>query len=200
MSNAEMAPGKSANVTPNSVGSLCEAKSAACGVSDGTVGCGARPARGRIGSSPFDCEEPLCVRRFFAGGAELGWGVACEIRCDRSHSNVQLFFVFSQLPHCARGPKTSAKSIACAIAVSRLCETYRCNGRPLDCCKTKRSRRAMYPQEWPRRTPAFLSDTGRSIDSASCSSWKPLRYSLELARAWSRHNLETTWAERRRNS
>jgi hypothetical protein len=44
-----------------------------------------------------------------AGGVALDCGDACATLCDRSHSNVQAFFVFSQLLQGANGPKTSTK-------------------------------------------------------------------------------------------
>jgi hypothetical protein len=52
------------------------------------------------------------VRRRFDGGSELAVdSLDCDMRCDRSHSKVHVFFVFAQLLHADNGPKTSIQLV-----------------------------------------------------------------------------------------
>jgi hypothetical protein len=96
--------GKSPNVTPSSTGGVWDRKSSlfVCRLSSGLI-----VVVDRQDTFGFCARlvELLRVRRLFAGGAAVCGGCeACDTRCERSHSKVQLFFVFSQLPHEASGP------------------------------------------------------------------------------------------------
>lgn len=193
--NIGVTPGNSVKSSPGSVNS--------CGMGPLAVSrplvCVACFGRGGRAVPHGFCEEPLCVRRFLAGGAELCPldGAACAIRCSLSHWKVHAFRVFSQLPHGAKQPNESAKSANDSSA--RLHEAYRCNeraqGPPMRCLDQAKCLR-----EWRHRTPVCPCGTGRSTGSASGSSWMVWGRAAARVSGRSTHSRGRTAAGRRRNS
>lgn len=204
ISNAGIPPGKSAKVTAKSAGSFRGTGSPPfiVGGSGTAVACGAAPAFNCREASTRFCgeDDELLLRRRFVGGAALACGVACDTRCDRSHSKVHCFLVFSQFEQAAKGPKTSGNHQLLPRILSARAHTHHYNGTPLGCFQRLQYCPVTCLPEWPRRTHACLSDTGRNIGSASYSFSKTSLSIEGLEKATSTRNQGKISAAHRRNS